>query len=81
MFEGFLDTKTTKMWVWAIKKISDFHSSIEQDYLSMQKKRVRAQTELILGRKQACDTGKNQTSDEDMRVGCLRSDSLWVYMS
>lgn len=54
---------------------------MEQVYLSMQKKGACTQTELLLERKQACDTDENQTSDEDMHVGYLRSDSLWVYMS
>lgn len=33
------------------------------------KRKVCTQTELLLERKQACDTDKNQASDEDMHVG------------
>ena len=46
---------------------------MEEDYLSVQKKRGCIQTELLLELKEACNTDENQASDEDMmkHEGCL----------
>lgn len=39
---------------------------MDQDYLSMRKKRGCTQAVLLLELKKACNTGENQVSDEDM---------------